>query len=89
MSSAAPFVVVGAQRSVLSGHMMRYALLIGLGVMEIGIALKEPLIFSATNLLNIVQQTSYLALEVTQNTLRRFGKRIIISGKSISIAATK
>ena len=65
MSSAAPSVRAvraGAQRRLLSGHMMRYALLIGLVAMEIGFALKEPLTFSATNLLNIVQQTSYLAL---------------------------
>lgn len=45
-----------------TAQITRYALVIGLLVMELGFYIAEPLVLSPGNLLNIVQQTSYLAI---------------------------
>lgn len=55
---------VSASRAV-AGFMARYGLIIALVVMEAGFAIVEPLVLSPGNLLNIVQQTSYIAVFAT------------------------
>lgn len=46
----------------VAAFMARHGLIIALVVMEIGFAIVEPLVLSPGNLLNIIQQTSYIAV---------------------------
>lgn len=61
-TSATVDSVRGDQGGGVLNFMARYALIIALVVMEIGFAIVEPLVLSPGNLLNILQQTTYIAI---------------------------
>src|ERR1700675_1787305 len=79
-----------AGRSVVN-FIARYALIIALVVMELGFALAEPLVLSPGNLLNIIQQTSYIAVFATAQMVviltRGFDLSLGTCVSSVSVAS--
>ncbi len=81
---------VGPGRAV-ANFMARYGLIIALVVMEAGFALIEPLVLSPGNLLNVVQQTSYIAVFATAQMVviltRGFDLSLGTCVSTVSVAA--